>query len=227
MRVPTIVILSWSLLLTNVGKAHATAFADFVNGFSGGLGYGVLDGSAGSYTGAVGPGMFDALAVTSLDGAVLGLGVEGATSPPGHITVSFSMGSVLNGLGADIRLYDSFGVSEGFSLEASADNSLFFPVGTFGGDPAVACTPMFPCTVEMDLPATLPVASFFRITARQFSIPAFPAAYDLDAVEAIHFQPSASVPEPSTFLLFAASLLGVVTGARRRSRAMRDTVNAR
>ena len=44
------------------------------------------------------------------------------------------MGSVLNGLGADIRLYDSFGVSEGFSLEASADNSLFFPVGTFGGE---------------------------------------------------------------------------------------------
>ena len=66
MRLPKIAIVS--LLFVTAGNAHATPFADIVDSFFGGSGFGVLEGS-----GVERVGIFDSLAVTALDGTVLAL----------------------------------------------------------------------------------------------------------------------------------------------------------
>nr|WP_082708954.1 PEP-CTERM sorting domain-containing protein [Marinobacterium profundum] len=189
-------------------------YADTVNSFTGGADFAVVDGSGGNYTGASGYGVFDALAVSELDGAVLALGYD--TSSIGEIVMSFSTGSIIDGAGADLRFYDSFGLSEGFMLDISLDGLTFFSVGTFTGDLITTCSPGLPCITDVDISgAGISSASFFRITADPLSSVLFhPAGYDLDAVEALNFSaafipPVQSIPEPGSIALFGLGLAGI------------------
>lgn len=198
------------LIATGLFVRPASAVTiDTVISFTPGAGYGVfLDG----------PDTFDPSAVTSLDGNFLALG--GTDSNPGQIVVSFSTGSVIDGTGADLRLYDTFGFGEGIEVEASFDGILFLSLGInpgaapSGGD---FCSLATPCISEFDLAtAGLSSASFFRLTVKDNVVSNFPQAYDLDTVEAINFGPTNPVPLPAAFPLFAAGLGAVVLAARRR-----------
>jgi hypothetical protein len=77
----------------------------------------------------------------------------------------------------------------------------------------VACLPS--CITEIDLaPSGLAAARYFRLTAHQpTSVFNFPEAYDLDALEGLHF--SFDVPEPGALFLLAIGL-GSVAAARIR-----------
>lgn len=195
--------------------SHALPFANSVISFTGGSDFGVDDESEGTYTGASGEGIFDALAITSLDGAILGLG--GAVGTPGTITLRFTQGEVIDGAGPDLRLYDTFSFADGFSLDGSLDGSAFSHIFTFAGDLGkFDCSLSSPCMTDVDLSGSgLNALSYMRITTAGSSGQGFPGGYTLDAVEALHFSAS-PVPEPGTFALFGTGL-GVLAAARRRN----------
>jgi hypothetical protein len=198
-------------LATTASVLHALPFADAVTSFAGGNGFGVEDDSGGTYRGISGEGIYDPLAVTALDGAVLALG--GATGTPGTITMHFSTGEVIDGAGSDLRLYDTFSFQDGFNLEISADGVSFANAFSFAGDLAnFSCSPTSPCITDVDISGNeISVFNYLRITAAGNSGQGFPEAYTLDAVEALNYRP-ASVPEPGTLALLglAASALAFI-----------------
>ena len=214
-----------AVLSLSTSALQALPFADSVISFTPGtdnglIDYGVDDESNGAYTGLSGEGVFDPLAVTALDGAVLGLG--GAVGTPGAITMRFTTGEVIDGAGADIRLYDTFSFADGFSLDVSANGSSFVHAFSFAGDLlnfSCAFNPINPlasqCATSVDISGTgLSAFSYLRITTGGSSGQGFPAGYTLDAVEALNFRPFA-VPEPGTLALFGAAA-GALAAARRR-----------
>jgi len=206
------------LFMTDLASAVTI---DTVVSFAPGAGFGVMNNNSPSYSGPSGAGTFDASAVTMLDGAALALG--GTADNPGQIVVKFSTGSVINGPGADLVTYDTFGRSEGIIVEASADGSTFHSLGLNPGSLPTFCSPAVPCTSYFDLAAAgLASASFFRLTVTELIVINFPQAYDLDTVEALHFQPNVSeVPLPAALPLFATGVgvLGVLSWRRKRKNA--------
>lgn len=206
-------------LLLSMGSltAEATPFADTVVSFAGGSGSGVYDSAGGACTGASGEGAFDASAVTALDGCGIALG--GATGAPGEIVLLFSTGSVTDGAGNDVVFYDTLGLHEGLTVEASADGVTFFSLGSVDATFADGCSLATPCTVEFDLAASgLASASYFRLTSLQAGcVFGFPECFDLDAAEALHFS---SAPEPGSLALVGACLAGCAA-LRRQRRARR------
>jgi hypothetical protein len=189
--------------------ASATTI-DTVILFAPGSGFGVIPGA---------PGTFVPSAVTALDGISLALG--GTAASPGQIIVGFSTGTVINGPGADLRLIETNGISEGIIVEASVDGTTFFPLGSYDGQPSRTCSLGVPCNADFDLAAAgLGAASIFRLTATEQIFPEFPQAYDLDTVEALNFQPSPSpVPLPAPVLLLGMALgvLGALRWFKRRT----------
>jgi hypothetical protein len=210
-----------AVLSLSASALQALPFADSVISFTPGtdnglLDYGVDDESNGAYTGLSGEGVFDPLAVTALDGAVLGLG--GAVGTPGAITMRFTMGEVIDGAGADIRLYDTFSFADGFGLDGSANGSSFSPIFSFVGNLGIfSCSLSSPCITNVDLSGSgLDAISYLRITTAGSSGQGFPAGYTLDAVEALNFRPFA-IPEPGTLALVGAAFGALAVVRRRRS----------
>jgi hypothetical protein len=218
MRFPKIAVrnflLCLSVVLLSISSAKALTI-DTVISFSPGAGSGVFDNSGGSWAGPSGAGTYDPAAVTALDGVLLALGGTGAA--PGQITVGFSAHSVIDGGGADIRIYDTIGVSEGLIVEASSDGVSFFGMGSYDGLPAVGCSLAVPCAFDFDLAtAGLLSASIFRITVADRVATGFPQAFDLDTLEALNYQLISAVPVPAAIWLFGTALVGFIGVSRRR-----------
>lgn len=206
--------LAASFLAVPMAAIAAPIYADTVISYTpGGNGSGVYDLSGGAYTGASGQGVFDPLAVTARDGAIWAMGGV----PYGQIVLSFSGGAVVDGAGADILTWDSFGLWEGLSVEASGDGVSWVSLGTVAGDYNVLCGWPNSCSSGFDLAGSgLASASFFRLTAADLRVGDFPDSYDLDALQAVNF--AASVPEPTTLSLIGLSLAGLGFSRRRMAR---------
>ncbi len=196
--------------------SHALPFADSVISFTPGSDYGVDDESGGAYTGLSGENIFDPLAVTALDGAVLGLG--GAVGTPGTLTMRFTTGEVIDGAGADLRLYDTFSFADGFNLDISADGANFVHAFSFAGDLGIfTCSLAKPCITDVDISGTgLGAFSYLRIATAGNSGQGYPAGYTLDAVEALNFR-SFPVSEPGTLALFGIATAVLAVARRRKS----------
>ncbi len=208
--------ISLALFCLSVSSVKA-ATVDTVFSFAPGAGSGVINVGGGPWAGPTGSGTFDQAAVTALDGVNLALG--GTSANPGRITVGFSTGSVVDGAGADIRIYDSFGGSEGIIVEASNDGTNFFGMGSSTGLPSVLCSAASPCFADFDLSvAGLLSASIFRLTVTDRVISGFPQAFDLDTLEALNFQ-AAAVPVPAAVWLFGTALIGLLGIGKRKQAA--------
>jgi hypothetical protein len=211
------VLLLGTLISGICRQAQAIPFADSVVSVSPGVGSGVETfNSAGSlYVGPSGPGTYDPTAITlGLDGVSFALG--GTTSLPGSIVVHFSVGAVIDGAGADLAIYDSFGGGEGFILDASLNGFSWVNVGSFSGVGAETTTSTYKganlYTTLVDLaPSGVAAASYFRFTVTNQIIGGYPQALDLDAVEALNFGTGSSVPDAgSTLILFGGALVALV-----------------
>lgn len=203
-------------LTVSATTLHALPLADTIISFTGGSGFGVADESDGRYTGMSGEGIYDPLAVTALDGAVLGLG--GAIETPGTIIMRFSAGEIFDGAGPDLRIYDTHFFLDGFRLDISADGSDFTNTFFLAGDLGVfTCSLEFPCVTDVDISGTgLTEISYLKIAAGGNSAQSFPEAFTLDAVEALNFR-SLPVSEPGTLALFGIAVAALTVIRRRRS----------
>ena len=189
-----------------VRQAPSGTTFDTVISFVGGEGYGVESGeSDGTYTGMTGAGTYDAAAVTSLDGVSLALG--GTNDNPGHIILRFDDGTVLDGPGADLNVYDSFGLSEGFKIQTSLDGETWsqeLHAGNTSGNSSLGATPLpfgVSYVTSVDLAALgVTSAKFVKITAADQVVFNYPQAYDLDAVEAVYFTTASSPPTSGSFV---------------------------
>lgn len=201
------------------GIANAAYFADKVTNFVGGNGVGAGDQNAGKYRGNSGTSVYDPLSATTLADVIFALGRGGDNVTPGSIIISFRSGGVLAGPSADLRVYDSFGRSEGGYFSVTADASKRDNVSRFAGNADDECFPMAPCAKDVDIADmvnnTIKVnaISTFQIDTAQLSVIGFPEAYDFDGVEVLNFRavPAAigSIPEPGTLGLIGIALVGI------------------
>ena len=76
------------------------------------------------------------------------------------------MGEVIDGAGADIRLYDTFSFADGFGLDVSGDGSELSPIFSFAGNLGIfSCSLSSPCITDVDLSGSgLDAISYLRIT---------------------------------------------------------------
>lgn len=182
--------------------------------------------TAGTGNGTFGPGgapgTFDLAAITGRDDRGYALG--GQTGVPGQIVVSFSTGSVLDGAGVDLIVYDNFGLSEGLQVEGSTDGVAYTLIGNIASDFSSVCDSTAPCASGLDLAGSgLAFASFFRLTAIPGGcVSNYPECYDLDTLEAVNFQVSGAIPEPATWALMIGGF-GMTGAALRRRRSPRVT----
>jgi Ca2+-binding RTX toxin-like protein len=184
--------------------SNAPLVADVASDFAGGSGYGVYKYSGGAYTGPSGSAVYDAAAVTALDGTVLALG--GTAAAPGAITLSFSNAKVIDGPGYDLKIYDSVGGPEGFTLKASIDGVTWTDLGVFGtsgGTGYVSTTTTgigygTSYVTSIDLGAFgISEARYFRIGVADPVIFNYPQAYDLDALVAVNWYALSSNSAPN------------------------------
>ncbi len=128
----------------------------------------------------------------------------------------FTTGTVVDGAGNDIEIDDTFGGNESLAVEASADGTTFFGIGSAPSPFASSCTFAAPCVAGFDLAGSgLASASYFRLTAVAGGcVLNYPECYDLDALGALNFNGGA-IPEPSSVALVLLAFV-VATGASRR-----------
>lgn len=200
-----------------LAASAAVVFADSVASVSpGGSGSGVYQVVSSACAGTPGPGVFAASAVTALDGCGWALG-GASTGPLGSIVMHFTTGSVVDGAGNDIEIYDTFGINESLTVEASANGTTFVGIGSAPSPFFVSsCSFSAPCVAGFNLAGSgLTSASYFRLTAVSGGcVFNYPECYDLDALGALNFNQGA-VPEPSSVALVLLAVLAA-TGARRR-----------